>query len=53
MPLIDNELVSDQNGFKDANVSIGDYIFGRIQNNIRNFGDGLWMVSKPNIFPWH
>jgi len=43
MPLIDNELVNDQKDLKVSNISIGDYIFGRIQNNIVKYGDGLWM----------
>jgi len=49
MPLIDNELVNDQKDLKVSNISIGDYIFGRIQNNIVKYGDGLWMVRKLQI----
>ena len=49
MPLIDNELVSDQKDLKVSNLTIGDYMFGRIHNNIVNHGDGLWMVCKSQL----
>lgn len=48
MPVTDKELVSNTpfENLKHPNVGISEFFTNRIQQNITQYGDGIWMVSN-------